>query len=276
MSQGEEQNHTETHCRSFRACPSSQSLIISPTDVFWVFHMMQMKAICTHTGQSKHLLKGIRGKKKKWPTTWRKPPQTCSGRAVCRDAISEGGREGDGALAVGGVKLLDRTTYRISILTLFKLGRFLSQTPQVCLAKALVASSDWGSSDLHWGLFDTCWAERWGWGGGLPSPWIPGISGGYLSQALDSVIDNPPPPKKIKKITWSISSSLYYVICGAVQKPILCIFPKCWTRWSFQHSASLPEWPLWKTPHSTFTELTYHSPQIMREKAPLKPYDLYR
>lgn len=43
-----------TNCRSFRAY-LCQSIIISPSDVFRVFHNQQMKAICTHTGQSKHL-----------------------------------------------------------------------------------------------------------------------------------------------------------------------------------------------------------------------------
>lgn len=39
-----------------------------------------------------------------------------------------------------------------------------------------------------------------GWvGGGFPSPWIPGISGGYLSQTLDSVIDNFPKNKRRKE-----------------------------------------------------------------------------
>lgn len=95
VSVGKNKNHTQTHCRSCRACLSSQSLIISPTDVFWVFHMLQMKAIGTHTGQSKHLLK--REKKKKRVThNSTKALQTCSGRAVARDDIGYLNTEGAG------------------------------------------------------------------------------------------------------------------------------------------------------------------------------------
>lgn len=138
-----------------------------------------------------------------------KASQTCSGRAVSRDAISSLNKEGAEKATAhwqGGVKLLDKTTYRFSNPPFFKLlswAIFYHKHRKFVWPRRWSSHLTLQSSDLHWGLFNTCWAEGETLGrGGLPSSWIPGISGGYLSQTLDSVIDNtlpyptPPPPKK--------------------------------------------------------------------------------
>lgn len=231
-----EKNHTQTHCRSFRACLSSQSLIISPTDVFWVFHMLQMKAICTHTGQSKHLLKGV---EKKWPTTWRKPPRHAQAEQFAETLSAPRTRKRQRRRRRTGrgessCQIRQRTEFPIRPSLNCFLGPF-----SIINNRRFVWPRRWSSRLTCRVLTYTegclTLAERRGGGGvggGLHSPWIPGISGGYLSQALDSVIDNTPPhhhhhPKKKCKNSSSASSQ-----CQDPFEP----------QWSFKRRVRLPEW----------------------------------
>lgn len=111
-------------------------------------------------------------------------------------------------------------------------------------------------------------------GGGLPSPWIPGISEGYLSQAPDSVIVNFQKKIMAEIVSFSLSLPLCHPQCGAKTRllhlPSVKIHLNPMELLTQNEAARVASV---KTAVSTFTVLTYHSPQIIWEKVPLKPYD---